>query len=89
MSGQHPVEQDQVRPPVGELPRAALAILRRAHLEAGAFQAEGDHLADRLLVLDHQDARFSHERSQSLRGHRCRIMTSTGISGCGTTSSRR
>ena len=51
---EHPVDQDEVGTRVGEGRACTAAILGLAHLEAGTLETEGDHLADRSLVLDDQ-----------------------------------
>ena len=51
---QHPVHQHQVRPAVGQQRPGGAAIFRFAHLEAGALEAESDHLANRPFILDDQ-----------------------------------
>ena len=53
--GQHPVDQQQVGQLVGDLGAARARVGGLAHFEAGAAQAEGDHLANRALVLDDQN----------------------------------
>ena len=61
---QHPVDEHQVGPLVGERRAGRAAVLRLAHLEAGALQPEGDHLADRPLVLDDQNLFRGHAFSR-------------------------
>ena len=55
VSGQHPVDQQQVGPLVGDLGAARARVGSFADFEAGAAQPEGDHFADRALVLDDQN----------------------------------
>src|SRR6516225_4820789 len=53
--GQHPVDQDEVGAGIGQRRSCAAAILGFAHFEAGALEAECDHLADRPFVFDDQN----------------------------------
>src|ERR1700692_4299 len=41
---QHPVDQDQVGPAIGQRRSGCATVLRLAYVEAGALQAERDHL---------------------------------------------
>ena len=55
MSGQHPVDQQQVGKLVGDLGATGAGIRGFADFEARAAQSERDHLANRALVLDDQN----------------------------------
>ena len=55
-AGQHPVQQDQVRDPVGD---GRLRLARVAGMDGFVFalaQGEGHHVADRGFVVDDEDA---------------------------------
>ena len=64
------------------------AVLGLRDLEAGAAQAEGDHLADRLLVLDDQDRVSAMTQRVSCRSSLQNYDTA-GLQRLCTTSSRR
>ncbi len=66
---QHPVEQDEVRPPVADARPRRLAVLGQCDLQAGAPQPESNEVANGLLVLDDQDPGFGHVQPGSVPGH--------------------
>ena len=55
VSGQHPVDQQQVGTLVGDFGTARLRVGGLADFEPGTAQSERDHLADRALVFDDQN----------------------------------
>ena len=71
----HPVHEQRSGRRSAMLARAALAVLRERDLESSPTQAEGDQVANRLLVLDDQDQGFLLAQPGSLPIHCLRIMT--------------
>jgi len=69
--GQHPVEQDQVRNPVGDGGGGLAAVPGVHWLVVALTQGEGHHVADGGLVIDYQDA-FLHFNTVSSAGLGCK-----------------
>ncbi|MNT21164.1 hypothetical protein D3C72_1564920 [compost metagenome] len=61
-AGQHPIQQDQVRDPVGDRRLRLAGIASVDRVVVALAEGEGDHFADRGLVIDDQNA-FLHVRT--------------------------
>ena len=59
---QHPVHDDEVRVPVGNCRARLPAIARAADVIARPAEIEGQHLADRPLILDYEDLLLRHRQ---------------------------
>jgi hypothetical protein len=88
-AGQHQVEHDEVRVPVGGVRERGVAVGRDPRLVAGALEVAGDDLGDRRLVVDDEHAPAAlvaharmiaagdrcHRHAASLRRRCCRSAT--------------
>jgi len=66
--GQHPVHQQEIGPMISNTFARRRAVLGFAHVETGAAETKGDHVADRFLILNDQNLLACHDyHSASLR----------------------
>src|ERR1700683_2680076 len=53
--GQHPVDENKVGASIGERGAGTATVFGLTHVKTRAFQAKGDHLPDRPLILNDQN----------------------------------
>ncbi len=75
MSGEHPIDEHQIRPLVSQRCSCSTAILSFPNLKAGALQPKRDHLANRSLILDYQNLFCGHVLQSVTRAYyRCSML---------------
>jgi hypothetical protein len=71
LAGEHEIEQDEVRSDRAERLEGAVAGRAELGLEALALEDDSDHLRQRRIVIDHQDACIHDAHCSKPPGRRC------------------